>query len=99
MSKKPGIPSSYEEIEEIILKEGSIYIKIYTEVAKFKKLVTILEGIPKKDLENVAKYLKKKLACGGTSKDGLIILQGDHKKKVPELLLEIGYKKDQIQVQ
>jgi len=46
--------------------------------------------------EQLGKTLKKKLACGGTTKDKVIELQGDHRKKVKELLLSMGYKEGLI---
>ena len=52
---------------------------------KFKKLVTIVEGITTDKIEETARELKTKLACGGTAKNGLIVLQGDHKSKVMPL--------------
>jgi len=40
--------------------------------------------------------MKRKLACGGTSKGTEIVLQGKHVGKVKELLLKDGYKEEQI---
>jgi translation initiation factor 1 len=81
----------------IIEKEARI-IKIYTTKRKFGKPVTIIEGIDKKSGKEIASKLKKKLACGGTFKEGNIELQGDHKHKVKKLLVEIGYDENQIEV-
>jgi len=83
---------------DVILKEGTQKIKVYTEKAKFRKFVTVIEGVEKSQIGEVTKYLKKKLACGGSKKDNQIILQGDHKKKVAQLLKELGYKEEQIEV-
>ena len=79
-------------------KETAQKIKIYTTKKKFKKLVTIIEGIDKKQLEDTVVKLKHKLACGGTIKDDMIILQGDHRKKLTPLLEKLGYSKDIIEV-
>ena len=62
---------------QILDKQGVAKIKVYTTNKKFKKLVTIVEGIDKAQLDQTTKELKHKLACGGTSKEGIIILQGD----------------------
>jgi translation initiation factor 1 len=83
---------------EALEKEATTKIKVYTTTKKFKKMVTVVEGIDKTHLDEVAKTLKHKLACGGTAKEGLIVLQGDHKKKVADILVEIGYQKDSIEV-
>ena len=55
--------------------------------------MTIIEVIddPKISLKDLAKKLKNKLACGGTAKGGMIELQGDHRKKVREELIALGY--------
>ncbi len=79
------------------LKKEEEKIKIYTEKRRFGKNMTIIEGI-KENPKKVASFLKSKLACGGTFKNDRIELQGDHKKKVKEYLIELGYKSEQIEI-
>ncbi len=83
---------------EILDKQGAAKIRVYSTKKKFKKLVTVIEGIDKAQLESTTKELKHKLACGGTAKDGVIILQGDHKRRVAEVLKTLGYPSDSIEV-
>lgn len=83
---------------EILDKQGTTKIKVYVTKKKFKKLVTVVEGIEKAQLTQTAKELKNKLACGGTSKEGVIILQGNHKNKVADILKKIGYPEESIEV-
>lgn len=83
---------------EILDKQGVSKIKVYATKKKFRKLVTIIEGIDKAQLKDTTKELKNKLACGGTFKDGNIILQGDHKKKVSDVLKHLGYPEENIEV-
>ncbi len=83
---------------EILDKQGVAKIKVYTTKKKFKKLVTIIEGIDAAQLDQTTKELKHKLACGGSAKEGVIILQGDHKKRVPDVLKSLGYLKESIQL-
>jgi len=83
---------------EILDKEGVTKIKVYSTKKKFRKLVTIVEGIDKAQLTRTTKALKQKLACGGTAKEGLIILQGNHKSKVSGILKQLGYPEDSIEV-
>jgi translation initiation factor 1 len=61
---------------------------------------TLIEGIDTKgqDLRTLVKQLKQKLACGGTYKDNIIELQGDHRKKVKELLMKLGFQAENIEV-
>jgi translation initiation factor 1 len=83
---------------EILDKQGVAKIRVYTTKKKFKKLVTIIEGIDEAQLERTAKELKHKLACGGTAKEGVIILQGDHKKRARDVLKSLGYLPESIEV-
>lgn len=84
---------------ETIAKESQI-IKVYLERKKFKKFYTIIEGVDEKeiDMRDLTKKLKAKFACGGTVKDGKIELQGDHKNKVKDILTELGFPPDTIEV-
>jgi len=75
-------------------------IKIRTEKKRFGKTMTVIEGIDEKstNVKELLKFLKTKLACGGTYKNNVIELQGDHKKRVKELLLQQGFPSDLIEV-
>ena len=84
---------------ETITKEGQT-IRVYLEKKKFKKFSTMIAGIDEKDvsLKDLAKKLKEQFACGGTAKDGKIELQGDHKSKVKQFLVKMGFPPDTIEV-
>ncbi len=82
----------------VLDKEKATRIKVYTTKKKFKKLVTVVEGIEKNRLDDTASDLKHKFACGGTAKDGVIILQGNHKKRISEVLQKLGFPKENIEV-
>lgn len=83
---------------ELLDKEKATRIKAYTTAKKFKKLVTVVEGIDKARLDETASELKHRLACGGTAKEGVIVLQGDHKKRIADALVKMGYAKETIEV-
>ena len=83
---------------DVLEKEEVQKIKIYATKNKFRKLVTIVEGLEGEKLEECASQLKHKLACGGTAKEGLIVLQGDHTKKVKPFLVALGYPMESITV-
>jgi len=76
---------------QAIEKETAQRIRVYATKKKFNKLVTIVEGLAGDELGRVTKDLKKKFACGGSCKEGYIILQGDHSSKVVEYLTVLGY--------
>lgn len=58
------------------------------------KQVTLVKGFSgsDEDLKTLASMLKGKCGVGGTAKDGEIIIQGDFRDRVTEILLKAGYK-------
>ena len=42
--------------------------------------------------------MKKMLATGGTVKDGIVLLQGDHRDRVVEILVKRGFSESSIEV-
>jgi translation initiation factor 1 len=79
------------------IKREEEKIKVYTEKRKFGKPITIIEGISE-NAKEIISQLKSKLACGGTFKDNHIELQGDHRAKLKDLLVKLGYKEEQIEI-
>ncbi len=72
-------------------------VKVYTTKRSYGKSVTVIEGV-NEGAKELAKKLKSRLAAGGTIKEGRIEIQGEHAAKVRKLLLELGFKEDQIEV-
>ncbi|HNV94284.1 MAG: translation initiation factor Sui1 [Candidatus Methanofastidiosum methylothiophilum] len=93
-----GLPKDLCVCEEIAREEQQI--RIFTEKRRFGKLMTVVEGIDSSniDIKDLCTTLKTKCACGGTSKDGKIELQGDHKNKVKKILIDLGFSKNMIVV-
>jgi translation initiation factor 1 len=72
-------------------------ITVFIEKRRFNKPITMVEGISAEGKE-VIKQLKSKLACGGTFKNGFVELQGDHRSKITELLVKLGYDEGRIEI-
>lgn len=86
-----------EIISDAIEKED-VRLRVYATKKRFKKLVTVIEGLEKDKLDETAKSLKTKLACGGTVKEGLVVLQGNHLQKIKQLLMSLGYADESVTV-
>lgn len=69
-------------------------LRIWLERGRGGKEATVVKGFsgPVAKLEELAKLLKNKCAAGGNAKDGVIIIQGDHRDKVIKMLTDMGYK-------
>ncbi len=94
-----GLPKDLCVCSEIEKEQQRIRIRF--ETRKFGRPTTIIEGIDDKntDLGALAQKLKSFCACGGTAKNGQIILQGDHREKVHRFLIKLGYPEENIEVQ
>ncbi len=93
---KTGLPVQAIEWED--LTKSSQKIKVTTDKKRYGKIVTIVSGFDKgTDIKKIAKALKNELACGGTYKDGMIELQGDHTKKIKPILIKLGFEENSIE--
>jgi translation initiation factor 1 len=70
-------------------------IRIQREVKGRKgKTVTVVFGVPLDGdhLKKFAKTLKRRCGAGGAVKEGLIIIQGDHRQTLLDEIKKLGYK-------
>ena len=92
-----GLPGEKSIKEELAREQQRITVR--KERRKFGKIITIVSGFDTDiEIKDVAKKLKKKLACGGTVKGREVELQGNHIYKVKEKLIELGFPKDNIEI-
>lgn len=95
-STNPDFNYNYDNNEEedtLPPSEQLLYVSIDRKQRKGKS-VTLIEGFVGKDddLKDLAKMLKQKCGVGGSAKEGEIIIQGEFRDKVIDLLEKSGYK-------
>ncbi len=92
---KCGLPKQACVCEQIV--KSSQKIKVMQEKKRYGKIVTVVTGFESGiDVKKIAKTLKNELACGGTYKNNMIELQGDHIKKIKGILVSLGFDEESI---
>ena len=89
-----GLPKNICVCGQIAKESQKITIRV--EQRRFKKFITLVEGLEEGIAKEVAKTLISKLACGGTIENGRIELQGNHRKEVKKILIQEGFKESAI---
>lgn len=92
-----GLPQDLCMCQTIAKEQEQIVVRV--EKKRFKKLMTVIEGLSGVDINKLAKTLKSKFACGGTTDKNVIMLQGDHRKKMKEVLVQEGFKLENIRIE
>ncbi|MBO5901001.1 MAG: translation initiation factor [Alistipes sp.] len=82
------------EEESVTLDPSKQNLKIWLDRLKGGRVATVVRGFvgSSDDLAALGKELKKSCGVGGTAKDGEIIIQGDHRDRIVELLTKAGYR-------
>ncbi|MFH1054722.1 MAG: translation initiation factor [Candidatus Altiarchaeota archaeon] len=93
---KCGLPKELCVCEEMT-RVGQ-KIRVRGDKRRYGKYVTVIEGFENVDVDKVAKDLKRTMACGGTSKNDIIELQGNHVNRVKEVLVNMGFSENMIDV-
>lgn len=95
-STNPDFEYNYEEIEEestLPPYKQTLYISVDRKQRKGKS-VTLVSGFigKREDLKELGRLLRTKCNAGGTVKEGDILIQGDFRGKVMQILNAAGYK-------
>ncbi len=93
-STNPDYKPEEENNEQENLAPNQQTLYIVLERIKGGKVATVVEGFRGSDdeLQKLGKELKTKCGGGGTVKDGIILIQGEHRDKVITYLNSLGYK-------
>lgn len=104
--KLSGLKSELPQVEEVIAKETvtkpakkrqvePLRVELDKRNGKPATLVTDFMG-KDDELKDLAKLLKIKCGSGGSSRNGEILIQGDFRVKIADILLEMGFKVKKI---
>ena len=86
--------SNEEELEQITLEPSKQKLRLKLETKhRAGKAVTLLLGFigNDEDAQILVKKLKNQCGSGGSAKDGELLVQGDHREKIKQWLLNNGY--------
>jgi translation initiation factor 1 len=95
-STNPDFNYEFEEdgtsVDTLPVNQQKLYVSIDRKQRAGKE-VTLVEGFvgTEDDLKELGKFLKNKCGVGGTVKDNEILIQGNFKVKIFELLTKEGY--------
>lgn len=86
MVEREAVPPQQQQVRVQVSRKG-----------KGGKTVTIVAGLQHspEELAMLAKQLKNQCGTGGTVREDTIEIQGDHAKKLVEILVGLGYKAKQ----
>lgn len=93
-STNPDFKLNTDQEENTTPSVSSQDLRVWLERKGGGKVVTVVKGFSgsEKDLDELSRYLKSRCGVGGAAKDGEILVQGDHREKVVNLLTEKGYR-------
>lgn len=94
-STNPDFEYEAEEDEQETLAPAQQHLKVWLDKKQRKgKVVTLVTGFvgSSADLRELEKQLKNLCGTGGSSKDGEILIQGDHREKILAHLTAKNYK-------
>lgn len=83
---------SQTDAPQIVATDGIVRIRRETKGRKGKGVTTVSGlDLPEAQIKILAKQLKRKCSTGGTVKEGVIEIQGDHREKLKVELEKLGH--------
>ena len=82
------------------LQQEEQKISIYVDKRKWGRAMTVMNfsNFKGANLKKICKKAKQYCASGGTVKDNMIEVQGDHRSKLKKFLQSIGYAEENIEI-
>ena len=92
-STNPNFEYQYKNQGMRTLANTNQHLKVCIDKHRAGKIAVIIKDFvgTKNDLKSLGKMLKTKCGVGGSAKNGEIIIQGDVRDKIMEILSEEGY--------
>ena len=92
-STNPDFEYEYENMEMETLPNNEQHLKVCIDKYRAGKIAVIIKDFvgTTDDLKDLGKKLKSKCGVGGSAKNGEIIIQGNVRDKVMELLQKEGF--------
>jgi len=78
----PGAPSAPDDGVVRIFRDRS---------GRHGKVVTVIRGLPAREMQGRAAELKRLCGAGGAVKDDTVEIQGDHRERIADTLRALGY--------
>ena len=89
--RKPLAPKARQRTAPATPNDGIVRVSRETS-GRRGKTVTVVRGVPARELDEVASDLKRQCGSGGSAKDGVVEIQGDHRPKIVARLEAQGYR-------